>query len=70
MFLEAAIACSSFFSIQFTGEMFSEVIDRPQTTNDLAQFIFGQGCVPRNDDSSAHAGNLHLCVRVDACLLQ
>ncbi len=50
MFLEAAIACSSFFSIQFTGEMFSEVIDRPQTANDLAQFIFGQGCIPHNDD--------------------
>ena len=40
------IACSPFFSIQFTGEMFSEVIDRPQTVNDLTKFIFGQGCVP------------------------
>lgn len=59
-----------FNRIQFTGEMFSEVIDRPQTTNDLAQFIFGQGCVPRNDDSSVNAGDLHLRVRVDACLLQ
>ena len=40
------IACSPFFSIQFTGEILSEVIDRPQTVNDLTQFIFGQGCVP------------------------
>lgn len=50
--------------------MFGEVIDRPQTANDLAQFIFGQGCIPRNDDSSVNAGDLHLRVRVDACLLQ
>ena len=31
--------------------MSGEVIDRPQTANDLAQFIFGQGCIPRNDDN-------------------
>lgn len=51
MFLEAAIACPSFFSIRFTCKMSGEVIDRPQTANDLAQFIFGQGCIPRNDDN-------------------
>lgn len=70
MFLEAAIACPPFFSIRFICEMFGEVIDRPQTANDLAQFIFGQGCIPRNDDSSVNAGDLHLRVRVDACLPQ
>ena len=39
------IACFPFFSIQFTGEMFSEVIDRPQTVNDLLQLRLERGAV-------------------------